>query len=221
MNRRNFLGGLVGAGIGSAAVAAGVTKVGPLGGDSAAETTAAARRRSRIPNVALRTHENREVWFYDDLVKDKTVLINFMFTACEDECPLQTANLTQVQKLLGDRVGRDIFFYSISLDPEHDTPEVLANYARAFEVKPGWLFLTGEQADIERLRRSFGLVDPDPVVDADKEQHIGMCWHGIEPLERWSSCPTMTKPDAMARYISWAEPKGERPSSARGDGYRV
>lgn len=219
MNRRRFLGGLVGAGVGSAAAAAGVSRLGSIGKKSVkeappAEIAAAARRRSRFLNVALHTHENKEVRFYDDLIKGKTVLINFMFTSCEDDCPLNTANLRQVQKLLGDRVGRDIFFYSITLDPEHDTPEVLKEYAQRFGAKPGWLFLTGETGDIERLRKSFGFVDPDPVVDADKEQHLNMCWMGIEPLERWSACPTLTRPSAIARYISWAEPKGERPDGS-------
>src|SRR5262245_54554797 len=60
-----------------------------------------------FPNVVLRTHEDREVRFYDDLLKNKIVVINFMYATCERICPLVTANLVQVQKLLGDRVGRD------------------------------------------------------------------------------------------------------------------
>src|SRR5207245_6181111 len=84
---------------------------------SAKRATAADRRRSRFLNVVLRTHENKEVRFYDDLLKDKTVLINFMYTACKGNCTLTTANLVQVQKALGQSVGRDSFFYSISVHP--------------------------------------------------------------------------------------------------------
>lgn len=211
VNRRRFLGGLAaGATLGSAALASIVSDSAPSGEKSAGGI--AAGDGSRFPNVVLRTHENQEVRFYDDLIKDKIVLINFMFTDCEDDCPLYTANLKGVQELLGERVGRDIFMYSITLDPDHDTPEVLERYARDFGAKPGWLFLTGAKGDIESLRKKFGLVDPDPVVDADREQHIGMIWYGIESLARWAGCPALTPPKWIARYIAWAEPNGERPS---------
>src|ERR1043165_6126352 len=78
-----------------------------------------------FPNVALTTHEGKKVKFYDDLLKDKIVIINFMYVKCEGTCPGTTANLVKVQKLLGNRVGKDIFMYSITLKPEEDTPETL------------------------------------------------------------------------------------------------
>ena len=78
-----------------------------------------------FPNVPLTTQDGTTVRFYDDLLKGKSVAINLIYTSCQDECPLETARLVQVQRLLGDRVGRDIFFYSISIDPKRDTPEVL------------------------------------------------------------------------------------------------
>ncbi len=107
-------------------------------------------------NVPLVTQEGKTVRFYDDLIKDKKVLINFIYEGCEKACPLSTAKLAQVQKLLGDRVGRDIFIYSITLDPEHDTPEVLKNYAEKYGAGPGWLFLTGKPADIYIVRMKLG-----------------------------------------------------------------
>ena len=87
-----------------------------------------------------------------------------MYTVCTAEaiCPLGTANLVAVQEILGPRVGRDVFMYSITLDPVNDTPGVLKSYAKAFGVKPGWEFLTGEKEDIERLRRNLGLLRPRP-----------------------------------------------------------
>src|SRR3989449_3130277 len=78
-------------------------------------------RAGYFPNVLLRTHENKTVRFYDDLVKGKIVLINFMYAKCEGLCPRQTANLVQVQQALGKHVGRDIFMYSITLKPEQDS----------------------------------------------------------------------------------------------------
>jgi protein SCO1/2 len=115
-----------------------------------------------------------------------------------------------VQEILGPRVGRDIFMYSISLDPEHDTPRVLKRYARQFGAKPGWLFLTGTPDAVEALRRRLGFVDSDPVVDKDRSQHIGMVKYGIEPLERWAACPVFVKPETMARALLRIERKRER-----------
>jgi protein SCO1/2 len=211
MNRREFFGGVIGA-----AVSGSTLLSGPLASEAIEQsclpelTAGEKRRRRRFPNIVLRTHENKEVRFYDDLIKDKTVLFNVMYTVCRGEatCPLTTANLVKVQKALGARVGRDIFIYSITLDPEHDTPKVLKRYAKSFGVGPGWLFLTGKKADIERLRRTLGFVNSDPVLDKDRSQHIGMVRYGIEPLERWEACPALTKPESIARYVSWLEPKG-------------
>jgi len=207
MNRRAVLGTLIGATLGSATLV-------PLRSPSGSTTEkpvkhpAADRRRSRFPNVPLRTHENQEVRFYDDLIKDKTVLINFMYTECQGACPLTTANLAQVQQALGERVGRDIFMYSISVDPERDTPEELSKYAKGFEVKPGWLFLTGTQADIAQIRAGFG---DNPLLEAGQSNHLSMIRLGIEPLERWAGCPTWSTPQTIIRYLSWIEPKGQRP----------
>jgi len=108
-----------------------------------------------FPNVPLVTHEGKEVRFFDDLIKGKVVMINFIYTSCPDTCPLETARLAQVEKILGDRVGRDVFMYSISIDPEHDTPEVLKAYAKRYQAGPGWWFLTGKEADITELRKKL------------------------------------------------------------------
>src|SRR5216684_9025717 len=111
-----------------------------------ADSPAAARERIRqryFPNVMLRTQDNKQVHFYDDLIKGKIVTINFFYAKCEGVCPLITANMVKVQRLLGERVGRDIFMNSISLKPEEDSPRALKEYAKAHGVRPGWTFLTG------------------------------------------------------------------------------
>jgi mono/diheme cytochrome c family protein len=96
------------------------------------------------------------VRFYDDLIKGKIVVINFVYTSCPDICSLSTARMAWVQEQLGERLGRDIFIYSITLDPENDTPESLKAYAEAFDVPPGWLFLTGKPEDIHLIRWKLG-----------------------------------------------------------------
>lgn len=214
MNRREFLGGIAAATLGTAGLLALEAPFVSPAKKSYAGFSLDERRRSRFINVVLTTHEGKQVRFYDDLIRDKTVLINFFYTNCvgENLCPMATANLVKVQRLLGKRVGRDIFMYSITLDPEHDTPAVLKRYVKGFGIGPGWTFLTGNREDIERLRRNLGFAYADPVIDRDRTQHTGMVRYGIEPLERWGSCPSLTRPKWIASYVMWMEPKGERPA---------
>ena len=155
-----------------------------------------------FPNVTLTTHEGKKVKFYDDLLKDKIVLINFMYVKCQGKCPGTTANLVRVQQLLGKRVGKDIFMYSITLKPEEDTPEKLAAYAKAYKVGPGWQFLTGDPKDLELLRQRLGFIDRDPVRDADKSNHIGMLRWGNEPHTLWAGCPGSLAPSKIVKEIS-------------------
>ena len=152
-------------------------------------------------NVPVTTQDGRTLRFYDDVMKGKILLINFFFTGCDDVCPLATDNLVRVQELLGDRVGKDIFFVSISLQPEHDTPEVMAAYAKAHGVGPGWVFLTGQKDDIELLRHRLGFWDIDPAVDADPEQHLGTVRLANEPMHRWAMSPSLLSPTALVRAV--------------------
>jgi protein SCO1/2 len=189
MDRRDALGGL---GALAAAVAAG-----PAG--AAAPGSRWARY---FPNFILRTQDDEPVRFYDDLVKEKIAVINFMYVHCADgQCAPATANLVTVQRMLGGRVGRDIFMYSVTLDPRNDTPPVLKKYAEVFAVKPGWLFLTGEETDIEVLRRKLGFYDLDPGVDRDPSTHTGMLRFGNDRMNWWASCPILLRPELVAKKI--------------------
>jgi protein SCO1 len=165
-------------------------------------------RRRYFPDVVLRTEDNRKVRFYEDLVKDKIVTINFFYAQCDGVCPGITANLVKVQKLLADHVGRDLFMYSITLKPQEDTPRALKEYAEMFHIGPGWTLLTGKAEDIELLRRSLGFTNPDPKLDKDKSQHIGNIRYGNEPLMEWAACPGLAHPKWIAESISWVFPTG-------------
>jgi protein SCO1/2 len=84
-------------------------------------------------------------------------------------------------------MGRDVFFYSVTLQPEQDTQPILKEYAEEIvEAGPGWLFLTGTPADIDRLRRAQGFYDPDPIRDADVNNHSSMARVGRDSTNRWS-----------------------------------
>ena len=106
-----------------------------------------------------------------------------------------------MQKALGERDGRDITFLSISLDPLHDTPEVLRAFARAQGVGPGWYFLTGSPRDVEQLRRKLGVYDLDPAVDADRSQPRGIPVLGNAPAGRWQAIPALSKPVRIRQAI--------------------
>jgi len=112
--------------------------------------------RDYWPNVTLTTHDDRQVKFYDDVLHGKIVVVNFIFTNCGDVCPLDTAQLKRVQELIGDHAGRDVMFYSISVDPANDTPEALRGFMKKFDIKAGWTFLTGRPEDITLIQRKFG-----------------------------------------------------------------
>src|SRR6185295_14440735 len=99
-------------------------------------------------NALLRTHENKAVRFYDDLIRGKHVLINMMYATCEGACPIVTANLVKVHEALKDRMGKDLFMYSITVKPEEDDPAALKEYADMHRaLLPGWTFLTGDPYD--------------------------------------------------------------------------
>jgi protein SCO1/2 len=150
-----------------------------------------AKHSSKFSNIWLTTQHGKRVRFYDDLVKDKVVLINLMFTTCTNICPLNIVQLTKLHDLLKRRMGRDITMLSITIDPEVDTPETLNQYWQAFGAKPGWLFLTGKYAEIEILRRELGVYDLDPIIDADKSQHSGILTIGNDRTDRWLALPIM------------------------------
>jgi protein SCO1/2 len=127
------------------------------------------QKRVSIPDLPVVTHEGKRVNFYSDLVKDKVVAINFLFTTCTTICPPLAATFSKVQSLGGDRVGRDFHLISISVDPVTDTPQRLKAWAAKFNVKQGWTFVTGKKEDIDSLLKAMGvytarITDHSPMV---------------------------------------------------------
>ncbi|HEX8140036.1 MAG TPA: SCO family protein [Pyrinomonadaceae bacterium] len=162
-------------------------------GTARAEEEAAARY---FPNTTLLTQDNRPVRFYDDLLKGKVVLINFLFTTCKGVCSPMTANLARVQKQLGARVGRDVLLISISVDPETDTPAVLKKYADTFKAQPGWYFLTGEKRDVDLVLSKLG------GYVADKQQHTSTLIIGNVTTGEWMKVLAMSNPTEIAGAVA-------------------
>ena len=152
-----------------------------------------------FPNVTLTTQDGVDVRFYDDLVKGKIVAVNLIYTTCKYACPLETARLAQVSRVLGDRMGRDIFFYSISIDPEVDTPAVLKAYAEKYQAGRGWTFLTGKKDDIDLISKKLGLYSPPN--PANPDGHTPMLVIGNEATGQWMRNSAVDNPKFLATTI--------------------
>jgi protein SCO1/2 len=154
-------------------------------------------------NAELTTQDGRKVRFYEDLIKDRLVVINHIYTRCEGLCPLSTAALVKVQKLLESRVGSEVSMYTLSLKPWEDTPEQLKEYAESFGAH--WTFLTGSDYDLTTIR--FRLFRWEhPLLDFNLEQHTGMVRVINDRIDRWTMCPTLARPKQIVDAIDWAEP---------------
>jgi cytochrome oxidase Cu insertion factor (SCO1/SenC/PrrC family) len=196
MTRRNWL-----AAVGATTAAAGATGLARTTTSFAQEATPADRHNYNFKNIPPRELIQQRHLPNVELIKDRRVVIQFMFARCKDICPVITHHLVEVQKFLKGRVGRDIFFYSITLSPEEDSPRDLKAYAKLHGVGPGWTFLTGKPDDIFRLRKSLGFFYNDPKEDADRNNHSGMLVVGTEPLMRWAMCQGGADPKWIATVI--------------------
>lgn len=202
MNRRKLLATLAVAPLAAGVVGRAATSDNKF---KVAESSREKLQKRYFPNFELTTHEGKKVRFYDDLVKDKIVVINFMYVKCEGVCMPVTMNLKKVQNLLGRRVGRDIFMYSITLKPEEDTPRALSRYVQAHKIKPGWTFLTGKPDEINTLRRSLGFTDAKAQLDKDLTNHTGMVKYGNEAREWWAMFPGEANAPWIVECIHWMD----------------
>jgi cytochrome oxidase Cu insertion factor (SCO1/SenC/PrrC family) len=124
--------------------------------EPAVNDTSRSTRKLVIPDVEVLDQNGNALHFYQDLVKDKTVAINFIFTNCTTICPPLAATFARVQKEMGDKVGKDVHFISISVDPLTDTPERLKAWGAKFKAGDGWTFVTGEKQEMDKLLNALG-----------------------------------------------------------------
>src|SRR5215217_1209211 len=113
-------------------------------------------KKMMIPDVEVLDQEGNALHFYSDLIKGKTVAINFIFTNCTTICPPLAATFARVQKEMGDKVGKDVHFISISVDPLTDTPERLKAWGAKFKAGDGWTFVTGDKQEMDKLLNALG-----------------------------------------------------------------
>ena len=187
----------------SLALATGSAAQGSVEGNSARTSGGARWGADYFPNVPLTSHKGEELRFFDDLIEGKVVVINFIYTTCPDVCPLETAKLAELAAILGDRVGKDVFLYSITIDPLTDTPEVLAAYAEMYGAGPGWTFLTGKGQDIISIRKSLGLYIEEIQGEESKDHNTSLII-GNQATGRWMKRSPFEDPYFLADQVgSW------------------
>lgn len=157
-------------------------------------------------NALLRTHEDKQVRFYDDLIRGKQVMINLMYATCEGLCPQVTSRLIKVYEALKPRMGKDLFMYSITVKPDEDGPEALKHFAEMHHaLLPGWTFLTGDPYDIETIR--YRLFRMDHIyIDTDIASHTSSLRIINDATNRWVEISPMASLPTVLKHISYADP---------------
>ena len=160
------------------------------------------------PNVELLNQFGRELRFRDAfLADDRALIINPMYTTCRGSCPGTSATLEELREVLAPVFGRTLTIVSFSVDPVVDRPGKLLSYAKVYGAdqtgpdRPDWQFVTGDAAEIERLRRALGFYDLDPRVDRDPARHAATLLFGNSRTDRWSTLPSALRLPLLTETI--------------------
>lgn len=145
-----------------------------------------------IPDVEVFNEEGKRVRLYTDLVKNKVVLVNFFYTRCTLICEMQGVNLAKLRDKLGARLGKDVFLISVSMDPAKDTPQKLKYWARTFGVSPGWVLVSGDNAQMNRMLKILTGENPGP-----KEMHSSAVFIGNDRTGAWLSTDGLSEPEKL------------------------
>ncbi len=186
-SRRVFLTSLAALAVPAAATAAGINKSKAVFKDCPRAIDGPSA--SRFPQVIVQDQHKKKSWFYEDLIHDKVVLVNFTSVKGEQHYPI-VSNMVKVQKMLEDRLGKDVFIYTISTSPQEDTPESLKKLADKHGAK--WQFLTGNTDDIRDILSAFGI----------RGRINGLAWIGNEKTGRWLSKASRQHPLYIAEAVA-------------------
>ncbi len=154
------------------------------------------KARAWFTDTVLLTQEGKQVRFYSDVLKDRVVVISFLFTRCKGACPMIAARLNRIRSQLGEQFGREVHFISISVDPENDTPQRLEEFARKNQAThPGWTFLTGNKEDVNQVIARLGQYVKNT------EDHSTLLIAGNEKKKHWTKIPPDAPPSAVAERV--------------------
>lgn len=146
-------------------------------------------------DVELINQDGQKLRFYSDVLKNKVVVINSFFTTCTGVCPPMNRNFEKIQEALGDRLGKDAFLVSISVDPETDTPARLKEYGRRFNARPGWVFLNGKKENVDWALYKLG-----QYVET-KDNHTNIFIIGNEPKGLWKKAFGLAKAEELIKIV--------------------
>lgn len=146
-------------------------------------------------DVELINQDGKKVRFYSDVLKGKTVIVNAFFTSCTSVCPPMNRNMEKIQEALGDRVGRDVFLVSMTVDPETDTPARMKEYAKKFHAGSGWIFLTGKKENLDWALYKLG-----QYVES-KDDHQTVLIIGNEPTGLWKKAFGMANVAELVQVV--------------------
>src|SRR5678809_428104 len=146
-------------------------------------------------DVELTNQDGKKVRFYSDVLKGKTVVVNAFFTTCTSVCPPMNRNMEKIQEALGDRVGRNVFLVSMTVDPETDTPARMKEYAKKFHAGPGWLFLTGKKENLDWALYKLGQYVEN------KDDHQTVLIIGNEPTGLWKKAFGMANVAELVQVV--------------------
>jgi protein SCO1/2 len=170
----------------------------PAGAAQDAATTgddAQAAARRYFTDVELLNQNGEKMRFYSDLLKDKVVIVNTFFGTCTSVCPPMNRNLEKVQEAFKDRIGKDLYIISISVDPAVDTPPVLKDYAAKFHAVPGRFFLTGKKENIDWALYKLGQYVED------KNDHQTVVVIGNVRTGLWKKAFGMAKAEELIEIV--------------------
>jgi protein SCO1 len=146
-------------------------------------------------DTVLINQNGQKMRLYSDLLKGRTVIINSFFATCAGSCLPMSRNLEKVQQALGDRLGKDAYILSISVDPTVDTPTALKAYAKKLNARPGWYFLTGTKPNVDLVLKKLG-----QFVDS-KTDHLNIFIIGNERTGLWKKAFGLAKSEELVKVV--------------------
>ena len=149
----------------------------------------------KLLNPELRDQNGTPVHFASDIVDDRIMALNFIYTDCNTACPVASAIFSKLQSRLGDKLGRAVRMVSLTINPASDTPERLKAYAERFHAKPEWVWLTGEKPQVVALLKGLG------VYNRDYTNHASVILVGDPRRGEWTRFNGLSSPDAIAARI--------------------
>ena len=158
-----------------------------------------------IPDVVVRDHQGRKVRFYSDLIKDKVVVLNFFYTSCTYTCTMQGRTFSQLQSLLGERLGKSVHLISVTTDPAKDNRAQLQAWAKRYNRKSGWTLVTGDESEINKLLvRLTGS-------SAGAGMHVPVTFVVNDRKGTWTSSTEVVAPEQLLKTVDYLTREDNKP----------